>query len=630
MENASCRSQPFFYGCAVALLLAIHASATTFTVMSTADAGGSCPGAGCTLRQAIATAGAGDTINFSPGLGTITLTSDHLLIDKDLTIAGPGANLLTVRRSSAGGTPQFRIFYLQNGFFPVNISGLTLVNGDTTSGMNTGGNAGGAILCVTFGNVTIAGCTISGNASDGGGGIFKSAAGGTMTVRDSTISGNTAITTGGGLYNSGSGNFGTVNVINSTISGNFAHNAGGIFNTGVVSLTNSTVSGNIASASLGSPNGSGGGGIFNSGFSTLNMTNSTVTGNMVNDSSFVGAVGGGIYNGSSAMMNLSNSTLAGNAVSSNGALNDGGGVYNEFNTVNCKSTIIAGNTAGRNGPDFLGPLTSQGYNLLGNNANTNITPTTGDQVGTPGAPINPLLGPLQNNGGPTFTRAPLTGSPAIDQGTSAGLAGQLLTDQRGVGYRRTVDDPSIPNAPGGNGTDIGAEELGAQINAVSRKSHAGIFYNIGLPLAGAPGIECRLGSGPGFDGHQVLVTFDSAVTVGGVAVTSAGGQAMGALSVSGPQVTVDLTIVANAQTLGITLMNVNDGTATGNVSIPMGLLVGDTNGDGLVNAGDTTQTRSRSGQTTTATNFRSDVNSDGTINSGDQIAVRSRSGTFLP
>ena len=62
----------------------------------------------------------------------------------------------------------------------------------------------------------------------------------------------------------------------------------------------------------------------------------------------------------------------------------------------------------------------------------------------------------------------------------------------------------------------------------------------------------------------------------------------------------------------------------------MGVLVGDTNGDGIVNAGDTLQTRSRSGQTTTATNFRSDVNLDGSINSGDQIVVRSRSGTVLP
>ncbi len=71
-------------------------------------------------------------------------------------------------------------------------------------------------------------------------------------------------------------------------------------------------------------------------------------------------------------------------------------------------------------------------------------------------------------------------------------------------------------------------------------------------------------------------------------------------------------------------------TAHGNVAVQMGVLIGDTNGDRFVNAGDATQTRSRSGQAADATNFRSDVNTDGTVNSGDTTAVRARSGTFLP
>ncbi len=95
-------------------------------------------------------------------------------------------------------------------------------------------------------------------------------------------------------------------------------------------------------------------------------------------------------------------------------------------------------------------------------------------------------------------------------------------------------------------------------------------------------------------------------------------------------VTVNLTGVTNAQTFGVTLFGVNNGMSTSDVSVPMGVLVGDTNGDRFVNAGDATQTRSRSGQTATATNFRSDVNTDGTINSGDTAAVRARSGTSLP
>ena len=91
--------------------------------------------------------------------------------------------------------------------------------------------------------------------------------------------------------------------------------------------------------------------------------------------------------------------------------------------------------------------------------------------------------------------------------------------------------------------------------------------------------------------------------------------------------TIPLTNVANAQTINVTLNNVNGST---NMTIPMRVLIGDTNGDGFVNSGDAQQTRNRSGQTTDATNFRSDVDADGFINSGDTTIVRARSGTALP
>ncbi len=74
----------------------------------------------------------------------------------------------------------------------------------------------------------------------------------------------------------------------------------------------------------------------------------------------------------------------------------------------------------------------------------------------------------------------------------------------------------------------------------------------------------------------------------------------------------------------------SNGANAGDLNVQMGILIGDTNGDGFVNAGDSTQTRNRSGQTTDATNFRSDVTTDGFVNSGDTTAVRARSGTFLP
>jgi hypothetical protein len=166
--------------------------------------------------------------------------------------------------------------------------------------------------------------------------------------------------------------------------------------------------------------------------------------------------------------------------------------------------------------------------------------------------------------------------------------------------------------------------------AVARRNHNGVNFDITLPLSGSPGIECRRGSGANFDSYQVIVTFANTVTVGGVTVTSSNGLATATRSVSGAVVTVDLATVANAQNLVITLTNTNDGTITGDVPVAMGVLLGDTNGDRFVNAGDALQTRNRSGQAADASNFRSDVNVDGFVNSGDTTVVRSQSGTTLP
>ncbi len=174
-------------------------------------------------------------------------------------------------------------------------------------------------------------------------------------------------------------------------------------------------------------------------------------------------------------------------------------------------------------------------------------------------------------------------------------------------------------------------------SAVSRKTHGGAgpfevpsHFDVPLPLTGNVGIECRQGSGLNRDAHQMVVTFGSPVTVAGATVTSSDGLATATQSVIGGVVTVNLANVTNGQTIMVTLTNVNDGTGSGDVSIPMGVLLADTNSDRLVNAGDALQTRNRSGQATDGTNFRSDVNVDGFINSGDTLVVRSRSGTALP
>jgi uncharacterized repeat protein (TIGR01451 family) len=356
------------------------------------------------LRDLIANACANSTITFAPNVrGAITLTTAELLINKNLTIIGPGANLLSVQRSAAGGTPAFRIFNITPASVIATISGLTIANGNTPS-------VGGGIL-----------------------------SNGVATITNSTISGNTASSSSGGGIVNGSG---TMTIINSTISGNSA--------------------------------GGGFGGGINSVAGTLTVTNSTISGNSVTDEQGI-SYGGGISN-IGGTLTLTNSTISGNTAQylGGGIVNSGGG------TLRSKNTIIALNTAPPGAPDVFGPLTSQGFNLIGNKSGATITPTTGDQIGTPGSPINPLLGPLQDNGGPTFTRALLPGipgipgSPAIDKGHSSGST----TDQRG--FTRPVDIPAIPNATGGDGGDIGAFETVACPFALS--PHANFF-----PMSGGAG-----------------------------------------------------------------------------------------------------------------------------------------------
>jgi hypothetical protein len=169
------------------------------------------------------------------------------------------------------------------------------------------------------------------------------------------------------------------------------------------------------------------------------------------------------------------------------------------------------------------------------------------------------------------------------------------------------------------------------VGAVSRKSHgsAGSF-DVNLPLVGTPGIECRTGGANG--DHTVLVSFAAPVTLTSVNVTpGAGGTAsIEDSKVIGNVVVITLTNVSNAQTLSISLIGVNDGSHTGNVSVPMSVLAGDTTANGAVNSSDIAQTQSQSGQTVGLSNFREDVTVNGAINSSDIAFVQARSGTALP
>ncbi len=173
--------------------------------------------------------------------------------------------------------------------------------------------------------------------------------------------------------------------------------------------------------------------------------------------------------------------------------------------------------------------------------------------------------------------------------------------------------------------------------AVSRKTHgASGDFDVDLPLTGTPGIECRSNSAT--NDYTMIVTFATPVTVNGSpqaevtlgagTVGSGGVSNGGMVTISGNTVTIPLTNVTNAQTINVTLHSVN---GVSDVVIPMSVLIGDTNGNGGVNAGDVSQTKGQSGIAVGAGNFRNDVNASGaTINAGDVALVKSKSGTVLP
>ena len=209
--------------------------------------------------------------------------------------------------------------------------------------------------------------------------------------------------------NSGSGvanRSAIVTIINSSISGNFVGNSGGQFGTGGgiytgggklpgnLTVINSTISGNFASL--------GGGGI-ESDFSALSVVNSTISGNSIGDPDY--GDGGGIGASSGTLVN---STVTGNSAAICGGVCGG--------MVEIGNTILTANAAG----NIDGSVTSHGYNISSDDAGGHLN-GPGDQINT-----DPLLGPLQDNGGPTLTHLPMPASPRLTQAIRT-LFGHLIT-----------------------------------------------------------------------------------------------------------------------------------------------------------------------------------------------------------
>ena len=376
-----------FATCLSALcLVALSTRAATITVTNTNDSG---PGS---LRQAIADANDGDTIDFGV-TGTIILSTGELLVDKSIIINGPGSDHLTVDGNHAS-----RVFQVQvGGGGTATIAGLAITNG------NAENDWGGGIYNESS-MLTVSNCTISGNSASGtfglGGGVFNDVgfSNGMLEVLNCTISGNSAGDNGGGIYNYGGGMTATLKVLNSTLSGNSAHFYGG----GIYTIS------------------------AYDGSAPADVLNSTFSGNSA------GRFGGGIYNrvfnGGSSPLKILNSTFSDNSAFGGPS----GGIANFSGTLQLGSTILNASSISNDS----GTIASLGYNLSSEDGGGFLT-ATGDQINT-----TPMLGPLQDNGGPAFTHALLTGSPAIDAGDPNfdpnAFNPPMLYDQRGTGYDRVA------------------------------------------------------------------------------------------------------------------------------------------------------------------------------------------------
>ena len=238
------------------------ASATTIVVTSGADSGAG------TLRAALASANAGDVITFDPSVSVVELTTARLTITTSVTITGSGTNALTVRRSSAGGTPAFGIFHINNAAAVVSISDMTITNGNAT---------GGGVNVQNATRVNLTRVAVTNNTAGWGAGLWLDFA--DLYIDQSTFTGNSAGAGSACGYCNGGAmilNTGHAYISNSTISGNTARdNGGGIKSTTHLFLTNTSLVGNVAIDGFG---GAIAQYVYQSQHS-LSMTNTLIAGN---------------------------------------------------------------------------------------------------------------------------------------------------------------------------------------------------------------------------------------------------------------------------------------------------------------------------------------------------------------
>ena len=418
----------------------------------------------------------------------ITVEDSRIVIATDSLVVSPGPDLITI--SGQNSTQIFRVTDNDaNNFMDVTFEGVTIRDGLPTSSNISGGaiasnehltirdsvlsgntatSAGGAIRQFA-GDLTIANSILEDNSTERYTGGAVSFSGRNLSITDSVVRDN-EVATLAGFDSSGGGVFfqsdGELTISSSTVSGNESQgDGGGLFARYASSaeITNSTFADNRTTDSAGDGAGiflrdsnsvisgttindnvaddDGGGLYLFSG--TTEVVNSTISGNRANDDA------GGIRTVSGATATILYSTIAFNVADSDANSDGLGGGIQTTGTVTLEHSIVANNSQATGG-DANGSFDTA-FNLISSVADASINnPANNDRIG-----VDPVLGMLQNNGGPTATHALLAGSAAIDSGSSqltSGVDGVPESDQRGDGFPRI------------NGTriDIGAFETQQQ------------------------------------------------------------------------------------------------------------------------------------------------------------------------
>src|ERR1700752_3277220 len=468
-----------------------------------------------------------------------------------------------------GGIASFGTLTMRNCNVVNNATGK---GGDGASG-RLGGFGGGFYIS---GPATLTNVTVDGNSTgDGGTGINAGLSGGnsgfgggiyianTATLTNLTVTNNTTGNVVRGNAGDGAGLYffsGTATVTNSIISNNHTGNGsgflsysgfgGGISNNGTLTISNTLISGNTTGSNGPSGQGGGGAGIRNTFL--LKLINSTVSGNNVGSTDSPGSsnAGGGISNWTT--MTITNCTITGNSASNN--INGVAGNFSASNTTAISNTIIA-----QNGPsgsvEVNGPFASLGHNLIGNGDGATGF-IASDLVGTMATPINPLLGPLTDDG-LTRVHPLLAGSPALDAGDNA-LAkdannNPLTTDQRGAG--RIADSPDADTTAT---VDIGAWEFRSTLEDITDKTtleDTRFKFSFGLGDAGPGAISVTATS------SNQTVLIDDSITISG----SGGARTMEIMPNFEQSGTTTITVTVNlsgggtaTDTFVLTVVPVND------------------------------------------------------------------------